>query len=489
MGIGIIDRLLEKPWQGLAALCFLQVVLWTGLPGIGSTSPTLDVAEMLAWGQEWQLGYAKHPPLPAWIAEIARNITGEPIYGPILASQLLVATSFLFVFLLGRRLLGTRDALVGTWLLTGVYYFSWPTPELNHNVVQMPIWAAALYLFAVIGEAPRRIVPWLWLGAVAGIGIYAKYSVVILYALLALWTLAERPRRAALATPGPWLGALVALAIAAPHLGWLVAADFLPLSYAAARSAGEASFGRPFGFLAAQIANHLPMLVPLAPVLLTGRRPADGVPAPGEALRFLAVATFAPALLTAALALFAGAGLKDMWGAPMFSTSGLLAVALLRPRLGPAARRAMVAGALILLVVVPVAYALQAPVAAALGTKPPRTGWPMDAIAVTATESFRTTTEGRLAFVGGDPWLAALVSAGSPDRPSVVFSDPERTAPWATAQALRQHGLLLLWRDGDAAAEPPYGLTVATEGSVLLPWSGPGDLVLHYRVVAPASQR
>lgn len=480
------ERFLQRPGEGLAALALLHVALWTALPALGSLSPTLDVVEVLAWGQEWQLGYFKHPPLPAWLAEIGRLVTGEAIWGPILVSQLCVAATFVFVFLLGRGLLGGRDALLGTALLTGVYYFSWPTPEFNHNVVQMPIWAAAFYLFALICENPRRLAPWAWLGMVAGLGVYAKYSVAVLYAVLGLWLVADRRLRPALLGPGPWLGAVVAIAVALPHLLWLVETGFLPIAYAQSRSAGaDPGLWRPFGFLLTQAADHLPMLVPLAVAFLPLRRlSGDRVPTDSQAIRFLAIATFAPVLLTVVLALVTRAGLKDMWGAPMFTTSGLLAVALLRRFIDGAAARRMLTGCLALLVVLPVAYALQVPAARWLEKKPPRNGWPMARITEGLSEAWHRETGSPLQVVGGDPWIAGLVSAGSRERPSVRYEGPAAHSPWIGGQDLRQKGLLLVWF-GQARPQAPEDLQAGAEGRLELDWPGLPGLDIGYAVYPP----
>ena len=485
----LVDRALNRPLEGLAGLCVLQILFWTAFPAFGSLSPTLDVAEMLAWGQEWQLGYYKHPPLPAWLAEVGRLVTGEPIWGPMLISQLCVALTYLFVFLLGRRLLGARDAFLGTALLTGVFYFSWPTPEFNHNVIQMPLWAAVFYLFSLIADNPKRLIPWLWLGVAAGLGVYMKYSVGILYAVLGLWLLVDRQMRVALISPAPWIGGLVAVAVALPHLLWLVEAEFLPLVYAQNRSAGaDTGPWRPLGFLITQWADHLPMLVPLLLALLPWRRITNRQSAEPSVIRFLAIATLAPVMLTVIIAIIAGIGLKDMWGAPMFTTSGLLAVAVLRERLTDTAARRMLCGCFALLIVLPIAYAAQVPVARALDRKPPRNGWPMAEITARLTEVWRNETRAPLEIVGGNIWLAGLVSAGSVDRPSVRFENEAAYSPWISADDLETYGLLLLWF-GDARPQTPDGLRSDKDGGIIVPWSGRGDLDIRYAIFKPAGRQ
>ena len=40
------------------------------LPILVCANLQLDLAEDLALGKEWQLGYWKHPPLPWWLADL-----------------------------------------------------------------------------------------------------------------------------------------------------------------------------------------------------------------------------------------------------------------------------------------------------------------------------------------------------------------------------------------------------------------------------------
>ena len=61
-------RARQDAWRWCSALHF---VIWTALPILLSHNLQLDLAEDLALGKEWQLGYWKHPPLPWWIADLA----------------------------------------------------------------------------------------------------------------------------------------------------------------------------------------------------------------------------------------------------------------------------------------------------------------------------------------------------------------------------------------------------------------------------------
>src|SRR5262245_49568043 len=52
-----------------------RTLLWIALSVLTIPNAPLDVIEQLFWGHEWQLGYHKHPPLAAWIAEAAAHVT------------------------------------------------------------------------------------------------------------------------------------------------------------------------------------------------------------------------------------------------------------------------------------------------------------------------------------------------------------------------------------------------------------------------------
>ena len=138
-------------------------------------------------------------------------------------------------------LVGARGALVSILIVDGLHYFHYTAAKFNHDVIQLPFWALAGWAFHAALKR-GRITDWLLLGLALGLALWAKYFVVVLAAPLALFLLLDRDARKALATPGPWIALVVALAVMAPHLLWLVQNDFLPFAYAsAARRAGRAA--------------------------------------------------------------------------------------------------------------------------------------------------------------------------------------------------------------------------------------------------------
>src|SRR5215469_8170769 len=310
-------------WLGV--LIIAQLVVWTVLPWLLARSLPLDVvSDGLAWGHEWQWGYYKHPPLPSWTTELFFDAFGD--IGPFLLSQLCIAATYIFVFVLGREIMGAPRAAVGTLLLAGVYYFSIPTPEFNHNVAQMPIWAAAcLCYFRAAQSGKMRW--WLALGAAAGVGLLTKYSTAVLLLVMLVHFWKTRGAKQALASAGAWLAILVCLLIISMHVFWLFANGFPTLHYAA-RRAGAASavrvrFTAPLTFLVAQAVDVAPAFL-LA--WIAGLRPAKPAIEDHGKLDFLLWMTLGPPLVTVLASLVTGMGLRDMWGAPMWNLTGLVIV-------------------------------------------------------------------------------------------------------------------------------------------------------------------
>jgi 4-amino-4-deoxy-L-arabinose transferase-like glycosyltransferase len=445
------------PAHVVAVLILAQILIWTLMPWLTGRSLPLDVvSDGLAWGHEWQWGYYKHPPLPSWEVEAFFDAFGD--IGPYLLSQISIGLTYLFVYLLGRELMAPRWAAAGTLLVACVYYFSVPTPEFNHNVAQMPLWAAAIYVYRRAITSPR-IIWWLPLGAVGGIALLTKYAAGVLLLTILLHMLWDSRRRAVFLSARPYLALIVCCLVVAPHLAWLTHNHFTTISYAAHR-AGEtrgivSRVAAPFRFLLSQLLDISPALLVAALAGFLAPNSLRGL-VPDEKLRFLAFFTFAPALLAAFLSLAMGLGLRDMWGAPMWNLTGLLIVAASEAR-WPQVRwprlMGLIAAAFILL---PAAYVLSTSTVPAMEGKPSRIQWPDRTLAAALETAYVRESGVSLRIVAADGWLGGLVAMRATSRPSVFTDGSMREAPWITPDRLSREGALVVWRSDRPA---PKGLT------------------------------
>src|SRR5262249_18414373 len=70
---------------------------------------------------------------------------------------------------------------------------------------------------------------WIGAGLATGLGLLAKYNMVLIGPVFA-WALWRGDRRA-LRTPWPWLGAMVAGVVFAPHLVWNAQHEWVPIRF------------------------------------------------------------------------------------------------------------------------------------------------------------------------------------------------------------------------------------------------------------------
>ena len=493
-----------RRWPAWAWALAAYVLAWTLLPALLSPSLPLDVVEGIAWGQAWQWGYFKHPPLPAWLLVASFQLLGR--FGPYLLGQLAVLLALFYVHRLARVLLGPERAGLAALLLYAVYYYTWPTLEFNHNMAQLPAWAAlAWHAHQVTYGAPgRQLRHWLWLGAWAGLGLLAKYSTAVLLLCLAaslLWHDARVLRR-----PGPWLALAVAGLVLAPHVLWLVRHGGMPFEYFAARAGGGPRPDHASGLevLAVQLLAHAPLL---AIALACGLRPWPwrwrwnlAVAEPAQRRWLLAVA-LAPALLVAAGGSLLGARLHPMWGTPMWNLSAVLLLAGVAPE-GLARRRAALGRALALWMAL-----MTLAMAGYLGwswqgrAQPTRMDWPAQALGAQAQRQWQQLARCPLRVVAGSIWEAGLVAEGVRPMAAVLVDADPRLSPSITPERLRREGALLVWHVGDydgAPAAPvldqaPPGSWRVSQGEWRIPWprhGGGAPLHIAWRAyVPPACQR
>ncbi|TVO72410.1 glycosyltransferase family 39 protein [Sedimenticola selenatireducens] len=453
-----LDRLSAK--QLFIGLVIMQIFIWTLVPTLTHTSLPLDVVrEGLAWGHEWQWGYHKHPPLPSWLVEISFLLLGD--VGPFLLSQLAIVTTFIFIFLLGREIFSEKEALIAVLLLVGVYYFSLPTAEFNHNIAQMPVWAAMIYFYYKALKS-GQLRWWCLLGVSAGVGLLSKYTVLVLVCVMFFYALFSPTNRKIFGRLGPYLSLLVALLIVAPHLYWLVANDYLPLRYLSDRSGLiDSVWMRPLksiDFLLAQVASHIPIIL----LLLAGgmfkhiwRMPGEQkIPVAVSDRNYLLALGLAPALIVSVIPLMGGSGLRSMWGAPMWSLSGLLLVMFLGTPSNSAKTNRFYWVALSLLVFFPIAYGLNSMLSGTYSKKPKRTAWPDREIAERMVNNWNSVADCGLNIVTSDGWLGGLIAIRAEDRPSVFLEGDFSIAPWITPERLNKEGSLIVWPSFKTGSAP-----------------------------------
>ena len=450
----------------------LHLAFWTLVPTLTFGNLPLDVIELVTWGHEWQLGYFKHPPLPSWLLEGATLLFGHAEWPAYLFSQLSIVIAFWVIWRLGRKELGDVAALLAVLLTSLIYFYNFPTPEFNHNVLQIPVWAL-MGLVAWWAFTGDRLRDWLLLGLLVGLAVYVKYSMAVFVIVLFAFLIVEPSLRRRLLNKGLWLSALLAVIIAIPHLIWLVESDFISLAYASDRSkhlVGVVSrVAGPMAFLLTQLAHHGGLILVL---LLGGAFPKRWRGTRIEAVsfrsddrlfrHFILWIALVPVLLMALLSGIAGTAMRPMWATPMFSFSALAVLAYAKPAFYKERFSWMAISWVVLYVGVLIAVTSMGLFGSHFNRKPLRIDWPGKEMASHFSRLWQDQVGTPFRFVGGDPWLAGNVSFYADARPSLVHLEDMAKSPWATRAEVDCSGVLILWSQKDGG-EPsvPTNLAVS----------------------------
>jgi hypothetical protein len=213
-------------------------------------------ARHLAWG------YVDHPPAIALLTRIELALFGQSVAAlrvlPILAG----AATVVLAGLLARELGGGRFAQVTAGLavaIAPVYLFLFHI--LSMNAFEVLLWTLAAYVLVRIlrGGDPRL---WLLFGAVAGLGLETKHSMLLLGLGVFLGVLLS-PSRRLLASPWPWLGGLLAAALFAPNLLWEIRHGWPTIEFARNAEAGKNVHYSPLAFFGQQAIQMQPWTAPL----------------------------------------------------------------------------------------------------------------------------------------------------------------------------------------------------------------------------------
>jgi 4-amino-4-deoxy-L-arabinose transferase-like glycosyltransferase len=419
-----------------------------------------------------------------------------------LVGPLCSALSLFAIWRLGCAMLSPRRALLAVLAQEGVVYFTIFTPEFNHNVVLLPLWAAlglAGYraLFAA-GHRNAVLGRWAWFGTLAALGLLGKYTTVLLLLPLLLLAVLHPRLRRVWASPGPWLAMAVALLLLLPHLHGLWRIGFTPLLFPFQRAPGPVHWYdhivSPLLFALAQFGDIAAAL--LAVVLLAWRRSGEPVavppstPPPPEQRAYLATLAWAPAGLAVAASVVLGLHLKDMWGYPMWCFIGLFLMAELAGAFTSGGLWRFGTVWLAILVTVPIVFAVQHTIGGRFTARPMRSAFPGPELARAVEQGWHAVVGTQLPIVAGDVWLAGNIAFYGRDRPAVFIDADPAKSPWITTLALARQGAVLVWPSSEgrpvwlesfpsAQRQPPIALPYA-------PAHGHGPARFEWAILPPA---
>ena len=309
----------ERRWTtGLLALLVALAVL--RVLAAQSIHLTEDEAYYRLWARHLALGYYDHPPMIAWWIRAGTTIAGDRALGVRLLPTMASLLTTLLAFDLGQRMGGSRR----TGLLAVFLYNATLTVGAG-AILAVPdapaglFWVLTLWALARTREAAPF---WLAAGAAAGLACLSKYSALFLAPGVVLWLALTAQGRRRLASPWPWLAAVIAAAIFSANVAWNAEHHWLTFAKQFGRVSPGRLAPRYLGeFLAAQFVLMNPAVAVLAGAgaVRAWRRPEAGAGVP-----LMAAATSAP-FLAYLLAHSLHDRVQAHWPVPVYPAAGLLA--------------------------------------------------------------------------------------------------------------------------------------------------------------------
>jgi len=390
-----------------------HLLIWTLVPFFSNKNLPLDVIEALAWGTNLDWGWDKHPPLSVFFPEIFYQLFGNQDWAYYLLSQIFVVFSFVAIFKLAKEFLKNEThALISVFLLEGIYFYNFTTPEFNVNVCQIPFWSLTVY-YSWQSFKNDKIQNWILLGLFAGLGVLSKYLFIYLLLGIKLFFIyyLKKDKKFNFKYLVP---IIVFLLVLSPHLKWLVDNDYRTMAYGLKRTSLESStflnhFIYPLKFIFKQIGTVLPFFILLSLII---KKFKFKINQRDEKSIFLIFITFVPILLMFITSLIFAANIRTMWMTPFYLFFGLFFIYHFKNSINLNFLKRFIFSFLFIFILSPAAYLY-----ISILKDDKRTNYPGKEIAYLVQNRWDKNFVNSIAIVVGDEWVAGNLSYHLQSRP------------------------------------------------------------------------
>ena len=394
-----------------------HLILWTVVPTITNSNLPLDTIEALAWGSNLDWGFNKHPPLSAFFPEVFFQIFGPQDWAYYFLSQIFVVISFFIIFKLSQEILNDGTlSLLSVFLIEGIYFYNFTTPEFNVNVCQLPFWCLTVYYtWKIYNSKKIELYDCILLGAAAAFGILSKYlfiyllvAIDLLFAYLIFFKKSKK-------FDFKYLVSLeVFFVILIPHIIWLFNNDFITIKYGFARAGLDEGqminhLKYPLIFTLKQIGILIPFLIL---VWLLIKKIPKKLNLKDEKLLFLIFINLVPIVLVFMTALITGSKIRTMWMTPFYLFFGTLFIYLLKDQINIKKLNSFLIGFIFLFLLSPILYGY-----VSISQTDKRTDYPGKDIAIKVQMAWHEQHDEPIKYVLGDEWAAGNLSYHINSRP------------------------------------------------------------------------
>ena len=312
----------------------VQAFLWV-LISLTRQIASVDAMEAVAWGDLISLGTNKHPPLSGWLMGIFYNLFGQHDIAIYVLGEVCIVVGLIFVYKLAKYFLSEEKAMCSAMIMSICFYYTYHTyiNNYNCNIISMGLWPViAYYFYKSVKE--NKIKDWVIFGITAGLGVLAKYQVVLLF--MAFFFYLVFFDRKQLKQKGLYIASLFGILTILPHAIWLYKTDFFSLIYIMSRtevsSGNTPSFLLPFGRIIFPIKFYLNQIMAILPcvalyLILALKEKNISVNKSSENLPekvFILLVGLLPIFILGATGAISNSRVIGAWGSTMLSYIGLI---------------------------------------------------------------------------------------------------------------------------------------------------------------------
>jgi 4-amino-4-deoxy-L-arabinose transferase-like glycosyltransferase len=231
------------PVDANTARTVLLIIALTGLLRLGLAGViglSVDESYTISISRQLALSYFDHPPLHVWLVGTWERLVGaeQPLLLRLPDITMFAGSTWL-MYRLTASVYGHRAGLWSALALNLAPVFTLNTASgilPDGPLVLFCLLAVWCFTRAVLAPAPEPHRLWWMLGAgtAAGLALLSKYMAI--FTVLSLGVYLLSCRRCLLATPAPWLAALLVVILFAPVLLWNYAHDWASLTFQGSRA-------------------------------------------------------------------------------------------------------------------------------------------------------------------------------------------------------------------------------------------------------------
>ncbi|MDR2781877.1 MAG: glycosyltransferase family 39 protein [Holosporaceae bacterium] len=194
-----------------------------------------DMIENLYWGKELQLGYAKHPPLFAWISYFFYKLFGSWSESLYILTQLNLLLGFYFIYKTSNLILDRKKSIASVLIFMASACAVFGNEKFNASTILMSLFPAMFYFFMRLLKFCKKIDAVL-LGIFAALAFIGKYFALLYIGCMGLFLILNKECWKFLKMPHFYISAVVFVICVSWHVIWIIDHDCITLQYALAKS-------------------------------------------------------------------------------------------------------------------------------------------------------------------------------------------------------------------------------------------------------------